>query len=420
MKTISKIFASITMLFGIISTNAQTVPTPPKTPTTTHSVSHSIDGSSQSSTVSVSISNSDDSYSLNAKFPSNKQKEIKDVLMKELNSNNMTTSNNRYLWKSTSGKDEVYNVSLNDKRLSMYLDKEIASSSLEEKFENLGATIRTVIVGKQNEVRREAERIQREADRIKRDADRMQKEAKRMQREADRHAANISRQYKDDAKRIADEARRLAEEASGLNVEAAHKGAVKSVVRQLLGDSKTIYNETTKSGFNWTWPDAQKELLSAFKNDNLINTENDVVFIKDETGIHVNGKHLSKNEVAKYNTILAKNKISKTTYFTFYKTYKHIVIVDDRPNLEGFINDAMSKSILDSSSKEIKLALNGNTAYKNGNQLSTNSLSALNSILLKNKIIPAPGKHFEIIKKGTKVGYSIGEKRHLGTWQMNH
>lgn len=432
MKTITKILASATLLFGMIITNAQTVPPPPTPPKTNHSehsdknsssYSYSIsssddDGQNKKTNVSVSISNSDDSYSFRAKFPTEKQKEIKNVLFKEMSTKNHSVSRGKDIWNSNSNGDEVYKISLSLGKLSMHLDKDIASSSLAKKFENLGKTIRTIIVGKQNETRREAERIQREADRIRRDADRMQREAERMRREADRQIANISRQYKDDAKKIADEAKRLANEASGLNTEATHKGAIKSVVRQLLGDSKTTYNETTKSGFNWTWPDAQNELLEAFKSDNLINTKNDVVFIKDETGIHINGKHLSKNQENKYNNILTKYKIYTSHYFTFYKTYKHIVIIDDTPNLDGFINDAISKNILDSSSKDVKLELNGNTVYKNGNQLSTNTLNVLNSILLKNKIIPAPGKHFEIIKKGVKVGYSIDGRAHLGTWSF--
>ncbi|AUC82789.1 hypothetical protein [Lacinutrix sp. Bg11-31] len=190
-----------------------------------------------------------------------------------MNSKNYTLSKGKDTWSSDSNGEEVYKVSLSNKKLTMHLDKDIASSTLAKKFETLGSTIRIVIVGEQNETRRDAERLQREADRLRRDAERMQSEADRIQREAQRQAASTSNQYRDDAIRIA-------YEASGLNLEAAHKGAVSSIVKQLLADSKTAYNNTTKSGFNWTWPKAQNQLLDAFKKDNLIHTKNDVVFIK--------------------------------------------------------------------------------------------------------------------------------------------
>ncbi|MBQ0786509.1 MAG: hypothetical protein KBT69_03350 [Oceanihabitans sp.] len=385
------------------------------------SYSYSHSSNDKNNNVSVSISNSDDSYSFKAKFPSEKHQEIKAILTLEMSSKNHTPSKGKDTWNSDSNEEEVYKVSLSSTKLSMYLDKEIASSSLAEKMETLGITIRTVIVGEQNEIKRDAERLQREADRLGRDAERMQREADRIQHEAQKQAATTSRQYRDDALRIAEEARRLADEASGLNIEAAHKGSINAVVKQLLEDAKTTYKETTKNSFNWTWPDAQKELLLAFKKDDFIDTENAIVFVKDKTGMHVNGKHISKSQVSKYHGILAKHGISSTHYFTFYKTDQHIVLVNDNANLNGFIDALVSKKIIASTSEKVKLEWNGDTAYLNGNEISTDTLSTLNTVLLQNKIIPAPGKIFEIMKPGNyKLGYSLGKNSHLGTWQMRN
>jgi len=432
MKNRLKIVASMMVLLIATGLQAQKTPKRPKTPKvhksehsdeTSSSYSYSIstsedDGQNKGTNVSVSISNSEDSYTFRSKFPSDKLKEIRHVLTKEMSSKNHTVYKGRDSWNSDSNGEEVYKVSLSNGKLSMYLDKDIASASLIEKFETLGVTIRTVIVGKENEERREAERLQREADRIRRDAERMQREADRIQREAKRHASSASNQYKNEAKRIADEARRLAAEARDLNHVAGHNGTIGSVVRKLLGDSKTTYSENTKSVYNWTWPDAQNDLLAAFKKDDFINTENDVVFIKDRTGIHVNGKHLSKNQVAKYNGILEKNKISKAHYFTFYKTNGHIVLVNDNADMEGFMDDADAENLIDKN-KKVKLQINGVTAYKNGIKVSTTDLSKLNNILIQNNIIPAPGKIFEIMKRGNyKLGYALSKSSHLGTWQM--
>lgn len=432
-KAMVKTATSILLLLITVTLQAQTTTTSTSKSSTTSSATHSDSDADNSSysyshssnennkNVSVSISNSEDSYSFKAKFPSENHQEIKAILTQEMSSKNHTTSKGKDYWNLDSNDDEVYKVSLSSTKLSMYLDKEIASSSLAEKMEALGITIRTVIVGEQNEARRDAERLQREADRLGRDAERMQREADRIQREAQRQAATTSNSYRDDALRIAEEARRLADEASGLNIEAAHKGSINSVVKQLLGDAKTTYKETTKNSFNWTWPNAQKELLVAFKKDNLIDTEHAIVFVKDKTGMHVNGKHVSKSQTSKYHDILAKQDISSTNYFTFYKTNQHIVLVNDNANLNGFIDALVSKNILVSASKKIKLELNGSNAYLNGNEVSTETLSTLNTLLLQNKIIPAPGKIFEIMKPGNyKLGYALDKNSHLGTWQMRN
>ena len=431
MKTI-KVITSIIVLFISISIQAQTSSTSTSTTSShsdsddepsSYSYSHSLssnDGNTKTK-VSFSVSSSNDTYSLIAKIPSDLYQEVKEVLLKEMSDKNHLISNGRDSWTSESNGEEVYKVSLSSKKLTMFLDKESASNRLVEKFEALGKTLRTVVVGEQNEERREAERMQREADWLLRDAERMQREADRMQREAERHNTASAERYKDDARRIADEAKRMADEASDLNLEATHKGAISSIVRQLLADSKTAYNETTKSAYNWIWPLAQKELLIAFTADKSIDTDSDIVLIKDQTGIHINGKHLSKNQAKKYNSILAKHEISKTHYFTFYKSNNHIVLVNNNANLKNFLEDVVSKNLIKSDRKKVKLEMNGNSAYINDNKLSENELSQLNTILMQNNIIPAPGKIFEIIKsKNYKLGYSVDGRTHLGTWVMRN
>lgn len=430
MKTIIKIKLGLIVLISTISLNAQTPPNPPKTPSvhisehsdsntnnSSYSYSHS-DSDNKKSNVSVSINNSKDSYSLRAKFPEEKYKEIKEVLINEMNKKNHSALKGKDIWSSDSNGEEVYEVSLSKKKLSMYLDKDIASNSLAEKFKNLGMTIRTVIVGKENEARREAARLQREADKLRRDSERMQREAQRIEREAQR--VKTSERYRNDARRFSDEAKRMAQKASRLNTRAGHKGGISSYIIELLGDSKTQFNESQNNS-NWTWSTIQKELLNNLKNDELVDSKNDIIFIKDETGFYINGEQLSKNLVTKYNSILTKNKISDTNYFTFYRKNQNIVLVNNNANIEGFLKDLVSNKIIESDNKKVKLELNGTSFYKNNSEIPASKSETLNSILLKNNIIPAPGKIFEIIKPDNyKLGYSIGEKSHIGTWKMKN
>lgn len=437
MKTIVKITAILMLFLIAIPLQAQTPPVPPKPPKKPVQISvHSDDDSSSYSysvsssdsngknkktSTSVSISNSDDSYSFRAKFPSSKSQEVLNALKKEMNNNNLSRSNNKYIWNSESNGDEVYKVLFSGTKLSMFLDKDVASSSLEEKFETLGQTIRTVIVGEENEKRREAERLQREADRLVRDAQRMQREADRISREAKRQAATISNQYKNDAKRIAEEAKRIAQKASLMSREAAHKGGISSYVRSLLGNDKTFFAEDTSNSFNWNWPALQSELIDALKKDNLINTDNDLNFTYDNSGMYANGKKLSTSSINRYKQILSKNKLSSDHLFSLYKGYKHIVIIDKDPDLEGLIKDLTSKGFISNRNEKVTFKINGISVYKNETQLSTTDLSSINTLLYKNNIIPAPGKIFEVIQEDAyKIGYAINGRGHLGTWKLTN
>lgn len=432
MKSIIKITVILVLFFIAVPAEAQTKPTPPKPPKVHHSehsdsnsssYSYSVtssddNGKKKSTNVSVSISNSEDSYSFRAKFPADKTQEVLNALKKEMNNNNLTESNGRYIWSSESNGDEVYKVLFNGTRLSMFLDKEIASSSLEEKFETLGKTIRTIIVGKENEKRREADRLQRDADRLRRDAERMQREADRIRRDAQRQAATISNQYINDAKRIAEEARRIADKASRVSREAAHKGGVSAYVRSLLGNIKTYYADGTSSTFNWNWPAIQDELIDALKDDKLIHTDNDLNFTYDNSGMYANGEKLSSSLMGKYKKILSKNGLSSGHLFTFYKGHKHIVVIDNNPNFSGFLA-ALKVSNLNSEEKN-KFKINGSSVFRNGEQLDSDMLSLINRLLVQNNIVPAPGKILEFSSpENYAIGYRLSSTGFLGTFSRN-
>lgn len=444
MKSITIVFASILVLCAT-QLGAQTTPQTPKTPktkTTSSSSSSttvsvhsdeddgsssysytdtSIDGKNKNTNISISISSSDDSYSLRAKFPEDKYIEVYNVLINEMNARNLTESNGKQIWVSNSNNEEVYKVILSKNKLTISLDKDVASGSLAEKFEVMGKTIRTAISGADNEARRDAERLQREADRLRRDAESMQREADRIQREADHQQREDAKRYRDDARALADKARKLANEASDLGTEANHRGGISSQVRTLLGENKTLYYDTTTNANNWTWPDAQKEMMSLLKKKGLIHTENDISFTYDDSGMYANGNKLSASQMKTFNDIFDKYNILKGYGFSFYKTHNHMVIIDDNADIDGFIKDLVSKKLI-SSDKEIALfEINGNSVYKDRKQLSIADLQTINSLLHKNNIIPAPGKILRIMKAGaSKVGYALGEKSHLGTWKIKN
>jgi len=366
---------------------------------------------------SVSIGISDESYMLRAKFPAEKFPDLEEVLMQEMNMDKMEISKGKQVWSSTSNGEEVYEVILSNTKLYMFLNKEIASSGLVNKFENLGATIRSLVASAQDEEIRQVEKLQREADRLRAEADRMQREADRIQKSATK--SELDNRYLEDAERIAEEARRLAEEASELNMEASHKGGVSAMIKELLRENRTYYGKEVKNANNWTWPAAQKELISALLSEGLIKSEDEISFTKDETGGYVNGKKLTTDQMNRYSRIFSAYGLSKIGGFSFYKAGEHIVLITSNADIEGFLDDMVSHGHLSSKRAKVKLEINGISAFKGGVQVSENELLAYNELMLKNNIIPAPGKILEIMKPGSyKLGYTVGTKTHLGTWQF--
>ena len=69
----------------------------------------------------------------------------------------------------------------------------------------------------------------------------------------------------------------------------------------------------------------------------------------------------------------------------------------------------------------MKLEINGDSTVLNGTQLSAAKVKTINKLLNAHNIIPVPGKEIQLMKKGSyKLGYSIGERTHIGTWGMEH
>ena len=67
------------------------------------------------------------------------------------------------------------------------------------------------------------------------------------------------------------------------------------------------------------------------------------------------------------------------------------------------MNDLRANNLI--LNKKNKLQINGSSVYRNGEKLSSNDLSLVNKLLLKNSIIPAPGK---IVEFSSDVDYVIG------------
>ena len=402
---------------------AQTIPTPPKPPTTHTSSSSSISYSSSSSdnrggSISIAISNTNDSYKFKAKFPEKRYSELVSVLKNELESKKMTKSGNSYSWISNADENEVYNVNLNSKKLVMSLDKNVASDALIDKFEALGKTLKTVISGS-SETKREAEELQREADRLLRDAERMQREADRIHREAKRIEQASLESYREDAMHIAEEAKRLAEKAAIISVKASHKGAINAPLKMLLRSNKTYLSNTLINTINYTWPYAQKELITALLKDNIVQSKNDIVFNTDPTGVYINGTKLTNTQINQYKSILKKYNITPDNTFSFYKTDNNIVIINDNAKLTSFLKSLKEKGYINSLKDKLLLEINGTSIIKNGKAVSAKDLAIYNTLLLKNNIIPAPGKIIEITTSNAyKLGYTLNNKAHLGTWVM--
>ncbi|PKB44979.1 hypothetical protein AX016_3212 [Cellulophaga sp. RHA19] len=402
---------------------AQTIPTPPKPPTTHSSSSSSMSYSRSSSnnssgSISIAISNTNDSYKFKAKFPQKRYSELVSVLKNELESKKMTKSGNSYSWISNADENEVYNVNLNSKKLVMFLDKNVASDALITKFEALGKTLKTVISGN-DETKREAEELQREADRLLRDAERMKREAARIQREAERLEQANLQSYKDDAIHIAEEAKRLAEKAADISTKASHKGAISAPLKMLLSSSKTILSNSIQNANNYTWPNAQTELITALLKDKIIQSKNDIACNADQTGVYINGTKLTNTQINQYKSVLKKYNISSENTFSFYKTGQNIVILNDNAKLTNFLKTLKEKGYISSLKEKLLLEINGTTIIKNGKTISAKDVAIYNTLLLQNNIIPAPGKIIEITDANAyKLGYTLNSKAHLGTWVM--
>lgn len=422
MKTIAIVILNMVLfLCGNALAIAQTAKTETKGGSkTTYSMS---DSDNQNSNVSISISSTDDSYSFRAKYSGSKDSELKDLITKEMGTNNLTSTNGKSRWIANSGDEEVYEIELRKGRLNMDVDKNIAAPSLVKKIESLGKMVKVIITGK-TEASQKAARMQREADRLKREADRMQREADRMKREqeriqrnADRIKRNNTARYQEDAKRFKEEAKRLASEADEMDVRARHLGGVSNTVRTLLRNERTFYDQSSQdSGSSWVWPKIQKALIPMLLSDGFIYNERTVNFAMDNSGTYINGKKMGETKRSRYTKLFKSNGIGNNVDFSFNKENDHIVIIES-VELEGLAQELIKRGVISSLKDKTKIEINGYSVIKDGRSLNKGEVANFNKMLLKYRAIPAPGKILEFTGKGGyKIGYSIGSRTHVGTW----
>ena len=221
---------------------------------------------------------------------------------------------------------------------------------------------------------------------------------------------------KEALEKIADEAKKLAEMAQKVDVEASHIGGVSNLIKQLLENPKTQLTENTSSKTNWSWPIVQNKLLLKMVNDGFISNTNEVTFVYDPTGMYVNGNKIVSSKVTSYTSIFQSHKIKLGTDFSFHKKGDNIVLLNSGGKIKSFFADLKKEGLLTSSNENVSFKINGYSAFKNGQKLADSDIRKINAIALKNDVIPAPGKTIEIIKKGYKMGYSVNENTHYGTW----
>ncbi|MDB4292919.1 hypothetical protein N9954_05875 [Maribacter sp.] len=153
-----------------------------------------------------STSDSDDTYKVRAKFNARKTPKIKDYLIEELGKKNMTSSGSTLRWKATYGGDIGYQVKLDDGSLRIFVDKELSSAELFNKFKTITRNIKGYTSGKSDKkqkeeaAKKEQDRLKREAEQKVREAESLQREAERLRREADRLEKEAKRKMGDSKK----------------------------------------------------------------------------------------------------------------------------------------------------------------------------------------------------------------------------
>ncbi|MEQ3656071.1 MAG: hypothetical protein ABNH00_09435 [Dokdonia sp.] len=453
MKTIINIAIAL-LITGLHLCTAQTMPEPPQPPQPPSTTLSSISGnykvsinSSDSSTgenISFSVTNRDDRYSLKANFPKKVSPELLAYLMEVMGSRNIVQKGGKTQWIANTDGEEVYEISLSKDRLQMYIDKEIASDELIEKFGEIGRKTKAIITGKDAETE-EVERLERQAHRLRRDANRMHIEAMRLERQAQRDAqrleieqqrlnrdkerANVAanrvlrdaQRAREDAQRIEREARKIALEAEKAGLRSAAKGGMDDAVREVLQSPATFYDTTKAQNRNgWKWPAFQQALLMALEEDALISQDNELIFVRDNTGMYVNGQQLDRQTEGAYLNIFATHGYDRSDYFTFYKLYDHILVINANARILEFFEAMKAAGNMSDLKKEYKLEINGDTMRINGEALAPAVVKNYNTLLHKHNIIPAPGKVIALLKGGDyKLGYSLGNRTHIGTWGIN-
>lgn len=93
------------------------------------------------SSVSVSISNSDDYYSLLANFDASKTKKLEKLLSDNLENSLLSTDSGNKTWKKDNDGQTAYSFVLREGKLKVNIDKELVSKETFEKLKALGEKI---------------------------------------------------------------------------------------------------------------------------------------------------------------------------------------------------------------------------------------------------------------------------------------
>jgi hypothetical protein len=99
---------------------------------------------------SVSVSNSDQAYSLRAEFNVDDYSKIKSVLEKNLERNYRTESANTIKWSKEENAQTAYSFILTGNKLKINVDKDLVSDATFEKLKGLGTKLSAIISAKKD------------------------------------------------------------------------------------------------------------------------------------------------------------------------------------------------------------------------------------------------------------------------------
>lgn len=160
---------------------AQVVPKTPKTTSksssttkssSSYSVTFNTDEHEENS--SISIKRSDDIYKFTAKFHESKLSSIRKLVIDKLGKTDLKITNNTYKWTKNENDKKLYDCSLTDNTLKIYVDKEYSNSKTIDMMEDLGAALKDAITGNdskeeaKNDAKRDLKNAERELEKAKR------------------------------------------------------------------------------------------------------------------------------------------------------------------------------------------------------------------------------------------------------------
>jgi len=133
-----KIILSLTLLIWGAIAQAQTAVA---TSGNTTAVAKAPSRQSKTTKTSISVSNSDNSYSLLANFDAWKTKKVEKLLSDNLDSNLLSTEAGTKIWKKENKGETAYSFVLKEEKLKVSIDKELVSNETFEKLKALGEKI---------------------------------------------------------------------------------------------------------------------------------------------------------------------------------------------------------------------------------------------------------------------------------------